>query len=94
MRVRRSVAVVSAVLTGWGMALVMAQPAAAAPECDRPIPPPKCDFIPPEDPPPPTYAPIVAFDGARQTGSERAVHIWGWTTDRDAPSRAVIRPSS
>ncbi|WP_204035011.1 ETX/MTX2 family pore-forming toxin [Micromonospora qiuiae] len=86
MRVRRNAALLSAVVTGWAMALVMAQPASAAPNCDVPTPPPICDFELPEDPPPPTYAPVLAFDGARQTVSPSGVHVWGWTADDDAPT--------
>ena len=89
MRVRRSAAVLSAVVTGWTMALVMAQPASAAINCDVPTPPPRCNYEPPDDPPPVTYVPVLAFDGARQTVSPSGVHVWGWTADDDAPTTAL-----
>lgn len=86
MRVRRSVAITGALLTGWGMTLALAQPASAGPNCNVPIPPPACGYEPPEDPPPPAHAPVLAFDGARQTASPSGVHVWGWTADDDAPT--------
>ncbi|AEB42716.1 ETX/MTX2 family pore-forming toxin [Micromonospora maris] len=90
MRVRKSAAVLSTVVTGWVMVLVAAQPASAAPNCNVPIPPPACGYEPPEDPPPPSgFVPVLAFDGARQTVSRDGVHVWGWTADNDAPTTAL-----
>ncbi|WP_327022900.1 ETX/MTX2 family pore-forming toxin [Micromonospora sp. NBC_01739] len=87
MRVARSVAVLTAVVTGWAAALVTAQPAAAAPYCDVPVPPPACGPGLPEDPPPPpSHVPVLAFDGAQQTVTRDGVNIWGWTADDDAPT--------
>jgi len=86
MRAARSVAVLTAVVTGWAAALVMAQPAAASPLCNVPVPPPVCGPGLPEDPEPVGFDPVLTFDGAQQTVAPDGVRVWGWTADDDAPT--------
>ncbi|WP_213454783.1 ETX/MTX2 family pore-forming toxin [Rhizomonospora bruguierae] len=89
MHLRKTVAVLGSILTGLGMTLAMAQPAAAQPYCDVPIPPPRCNPGEPEPPPPPTYAPVLAIDAAQQTTSRTGVRVRGWTADGDQPTTAL-----
>lgn len=71
------------------MTLFLARPAAAAPMCDVPVPPPICDRGGDEDPPPKTYVPVLAVDEVRQTTTRDAIRIAGWTADSDAPTTAL-----
>jgi Clostridium epsilon toxin ETX/Bacillus mosquitocidal toxin MTX2 len=86
MRVRRIAAIFGALLTGLGLTLVMAQPAAAMPDCDHLPAPPICKDPPP---PPPKHAPVLAIDGLQQTTSRSGVHVWGWTADADGPTASL-----
>ena len=82
---------VGALVTGVGMTLVMAQPASAVPDCNKPKPPPICDPEPPppSPAPPPVHAPVLTIDGVQQTTSRSGVHVWGWTADADGPTTSL-----
>ena len=89
-RVRTSAGALGALLTGLGMTLALAQPAAAEPDCDVPNPPPICNRGGDGDPPPPpAYVPALASDGVQQTHTRDGIHVWGWTADLDAPTTAL-----
>jgi hypothetical protein len=67
-------------------ALIGPGPAAAIPNCNVPHPPPICN---PDGPSPPTHVPNLYLDGAVQTTSRDAIHLWGWAADADAPTRPL-----
>ncbi|BCJ65758.1 hypothetical protein GCM10009779_02010 [Polymorphospora rubra] len=80
-------AALGALLTGSSLALAVAQPATAGPNCNVPVPPPRCGGPVEPEPTPPGQVPVLAFDGARQVVyPHNGIHIWGWTADDDAPT--------
>lgn len=89
MRIRSVVAATGAILAGFLMAVVMAQPATAMPMCDVEDPPPTCDTDPVPPPPPPAYPPVLSIDGAQQNTTRNAIRVWGSATDSDAPGTAL-----
>ncbi|MGA3561890.1 ETX/MTX2 family pore-forming toxin [Melissospora conviva] len=36
-----------------------------------------------------TQIPVLALEGAQQTGTRDGVRVWGWTADGDSPTRAL-----
>lgn len=91
MKLRRSVAVVGALLTGLALTLTMSQPASAGADCDVPNPPRICGGDVPDDPPAPqsTQWAVSDYSGnfVRGSGVKGFTHLgtgrWEVTFNRD-----------